>query len=90
MNKPVVKIENWSITGSVLFQDYRELEPGQRITGDVFGHTNIRNGFICSSSILSIDFINDLVETHNTFYQLGAVNEDYERWRLERGKPRAA
>jgi len=90
MDKPTVRIENWSVTGSVLFQDYRALEPGQRLTGDVFGHSNLRNGFICTSAILSIDLTRGLVETHNTVYQLGAVNQDYERWMTERGTPRAA
>ena len=90
MDKPTVRIENWSVTGSVLFQDYRDLEPGQRLTGNVFGHTNLRNGFICTSAILNIDLSRGLVETHNTIYQLGAINEDYERWAIEHNKPRAA
>ena len=31
-----------------------------------------------------------LVETHNSLYQLGAVNEDYARWMWEQEKTRAA
>jgi len=88
--KPIVKIENWSVVASVVNYGFRKLEPGQRLTGDVMGHTNLRNGSIYTSAILRIDLGNRLVETHNSLYQLGAVNEDYARWMWEQEKARLA
>jgi hypothetical protein len=67
--KPIVRIENWAVVGSVIFRGYRELEPGQRLTGDVMGHTNLRNGSIYTSAILNIDLRNRVVETHNSLYE---------------------
>jgi hypothetical protein len=90
MDKPIVRIENWSVVSSVLFRGYRKLEPGARLTGDVMGHTNLRNGSIYTSAILSIDLGSRLVETHNSLYLLGAVSEDYARWMWEQEKARAA
>jgi hypothetical protein len=90
MDKPIVRIENWSVVASVVSYGFRRLEPGQRLTGDVMGHTNLRNGSIYTSAILHIDLGNRLVETHNSLYQLGAVNEDYARWMWEQEKTRAA
>ncbi len=87
--KPIVKIENWSAVGSVVFEGFCPLEPGQRLTGDVMGHTNLRNGSIYTSAILNVDLDNRLVETRNTLYQLGVVNEDYARWMGEQEKARA-
>ncbi len=88
--KPIVRIENWAVVGSVIFRGYRELEPGQRLTGDVMGHTNLRNGSIYTSAILNVDLGNRLVETHNSLYHLGAVSEDYARWMWDQEKGRAA
>jgi hypothetical protein len=90
MDKPIVRIENWSVVASVVNYGFRKLEQGQRLTGDVMGHTNLRNGSIYTSSILNIDLGNRLVETHNSLYQLGAVNEDYARWMWEQEKARIA
>ena len=91
MGKPIVRIENWSVVNSVLFRGYRRLEPGARLTGDVMGHTNLRNGSIYTSAILDVDLENGLVETHNSLYQLGAVCEDYARWlENQEGTPAAA
>jgi hypothetical protein len=90
MDKPIVRIENWSVVASVVSHGFRKLEPGQRLTGDVMGHTNLRNGSIYTSAIINIDLGNRLVETHNSLYQLGAVNEDYARWMWEQEKTRAA
>jgi hypothetical protein len=84
MDKPVVRIENWSVVSSALFQGYRDLQPGQRLTGDVMGHT------IYTSAILNVDLANKLVETHNSLYLLGEVSEDYARWMGGQAKPRAA
>lgn len=79
-DKPIVRVENWSVVGSVVYFGFRKLEPGARLTGDVIGHTNLRNGTIYTSAILSIDLANHLVETHNSIYRLGEVSEDYARW----------
>lgn len=88
--KPIVRIENWAVVGSVIFRGFRELERGQRLMGDVMGHTNLRNGSIYTSAILNVDLGNRLVETHNSIYELGAVDEEYARWMWEQEKGRAA
>jgi len=90
MDKPIVRIENWSVVGSVIYHGYQNLEPGQRLTGDVMGHTNLRNGSIYTSAILNVDLGNRLVETHNSLYQLGQVDEAYARWMWEQERARAA
>ena len=89
-DKPIVRIENWAVVASVIFRGYRQLEPGQRLTGDVMGHTNLRNGSIYTSAIINVDLGNRLIETHNSLYQLGAISEDYARWMWEQEKSRAA
>lgn len=89
-DKPIVRIENWSVVGSVVYYGFRNLEPGARLTGDVMGHANLRNGTIYTSAILSIDLTNHLIETHNSIYRLGEVSEDYARWSREQAKTRAA
>jgi hypothetical protein len=66
------------------------LEPGQRLVGDVFGHKSLSDGFILTSVILSIDPVTGLVETANTVYQLGKVNQDYGRWASMQEKADAA
>ncbi len=90
MKKPIVKIENWSVVGSVMLEGYRELEPGQRLLGDVVGHANLRSGLIYTSAILSANLVTRLVETRNTIYQLGAPSADYERWAWQQEEARAA
>jgi hypothetical protein len=88
--KPIVQIENWAVVGSVMFEGYRELEPGQRLVGDVFAHNNLRSGLIYTSAILTVDLANRLVETRNTIYRLGAASEDYGNWASRQTQPRAA
>ncbi|MGA8109123.1 MAG: hypothetical protein WB974_06790 [Acidobacteriaceae bacterium] len=88
MEKRRAKIENWSVVGSVVLGGYRELEPGQRLTGQVLGHTNLPNGIIYTSAILSIDWDNRLIETRNTVYELGDADPDYERWSADRRQAR--
>jgi hypothetical protein len=89
-NKPIVRIENWSVVGSIIYYGYRKLEPGARLTGDVMGHANLRNGTIYTSAILTIDLLKGLVETHNSIYSLGEVSEDYGRWIEAQEHPQAA
>ncbi|MFZ0631676.1 MAG: hypothetical protein WA374_07160 [Acidobacteriaceae bacterium] len=80
MQKKIVRIENWSVVSSVIYDGYCGLEPGRRLTGDVLGHTHIRNGLIFTSAILNVDRMRGLVETRNTIYELGEVSPDYKRW----------
>jgi hypothetical protein len=77
----LVSIENWAVVENVLAQNYQELEPGNHLTGYVFGHATLPNAtFIYTSPIVSIDRNKRLVETRNTIYQLGAISDEYEVW----------
>lgn len=87
MEKTVAKLENWSVVGSVVFEGYREPEPGQRLTGEVMGHTNLANGIIYTSAIVSIDLEKQQAETRNTVYELGQMSADYERWLHDPRRP---
>lgn len=90
MQKKIVRIENWSVVSSVIYDGFCELEPGRRLTGDVLGHTQLRNGLIFTSAILNVDRRGGLVETRNTIYELGQVNPEYEQWLGAREKAHAA
>ncbi|HEY1810160.1 MAG TPA: hypothetical protein VGG42_16470 [Acidobacteriaceae bacterium] len=85
-----MRIENWSVVSSVIYDGYCELEPGRRLTGDVLAHSQLRNGLIYTSAIQNIDRHSGLVETRNTIYELGQINPEYERWLEVRGKSQAA
>lgn len=89
MSKSLVSIENWSVVDDLIFHGYRNLEPGQRLTGTIFGHENLPNGVVYTSVIQSVDSVNGTVETLNTIYRLGQVNEQYERWMLAQDEARA-
>jgi len=80
MEKLSARIENWSIVDNLIFNGFRKLEPGQRLTGYLMGHTDLPNGVIYTSAIQSVDAANGVVETLNSTYRLGQVNEDYEQW----------
>lgn len=90
MQKKIVRIENWSVVSSVIYDGFCELEPGRRLTGDVLGHTQLRNGLIFTSAILNVDRRSGLVETRNTIYELGQVNPEYDQWVEAREKAQAA
>jgi hypothetical protein len=90
MQKKIVRIENWSVVSSVIYDGYCELEPGRRLTGDVLAHSHLRNGLIYTSAIQNIDRRRGLVETRNTIYELGDVSPDYKRWMEAREKSQAA
>ncbi len=90
MQKKIVRIENWSVVSSVIYDGFCEMEPGRRLTGDVLGHTHLRNGLIYTSAILSVDRRGGLVETRNTIYELGEVNPEYQRWLQARERVQAA
>jgi len=83
MEKLSAKVENWSIVDNLIFNGFRELEPGQRLTGYLTGHTDLPNGVILTSVIQSVDSTNGVVETLNTVYQLGKANKAYELWASE-------
>lgn len=80
MEKLSAKIENWSVVDNLIFHGFRELEPGQRLTGYLMGHTDLPNGVIYTSVIQSVDQANGLVETGNTVYRLGKISEEYQSW----------
>jgi hypothetical protein len=80
MDKLSAKIENWSVVDNLIFHGFRKLEPGQRLTGYLMGHSDLPNGVIYTSVIQRIDPANGLVETGNTVYRLGQVNEFYQQW----------
>ena len=77
----LVSIENWAVVENVFAQNYHELQPGKHLTGYVFGHANLPNAaFIYTSPIVRVDINKKLVETRNTTYQLGEINDQYETW----------
>jgi len=80
MDKLSAKIENWSVVDNLIFHGFRKLEPGQRLTGYLMGHSDLPNGVIYTAVIQSVDHANGLVETANTTYRLGQVNEFYQQW----------
>ena len=90
MQKKIVRIENWSVVSSVIYDGYCELEQGRRLTGDVLAHTQLRNGLIYTSAILNVDRRSGFVETRNTIYELGQINPEYQQWLEVREKARAA
>ena len=80
MEKLSARIEQWSVVDNLIFNGFRDLEPGQRLTGYLMGHSNLPNGVIYTSVIQNVDVANGLVEAGNTIYRLGRVSDDYERW----------
>ncbi|MGA8109121.1 MAG: hypothetical protein WBD46_02655 [Acidobacteriaceae bacterium] len=80
MKKPKVRLENWSVVDSLLLQDYRELAPGQRLSGRVQRLFGIPQGTVFSATIVSVDRKRRRVETPHAVYRLGAVSRAYERW----------
>ena len=90
MDKPLVRIENWSVVDSVISPGYRQLAPGKRLTGSILGHADLPNGIIYTSVIMNVDAAAGLVETVNTRYQLGAIDEEYDHWCRAQTEQRAA
>ncbi|HLH33815.1 MAG TPA: hypothetical protein VKX41_04025 [Alloacidobacterium sp.] len=81
MQKPEVLIENWGVVEDVSSQGFAELSPGNRLVGNVLGHTRFPNSkIIYTSPILSIHWNEGRVETLNTMYRLGEINSDYKTW----------
>jgi hypothetical protein len=80
MKKPKVKLENWSVVDKLLLQDYRDLAPGQRLSGRVRKLFGIPQGTVFSATIVNVDRKRRWVETPNAVYRLGAVSHAYQRW----------
>jgi hypothetical protein len=78
MSKPIVAIENWAVVRSGAYVAYEALEPGNILTGKVFGHDRLPDEkSIFTSPIIRIDNGACLVETRNTVYRLGEPSDDY-------------
>jgi hypothetical protein len=91
MDKSFVTIENWAVVGSGFPRGYEALQPGMRLTGNVFGHAKLQNmKSIYTSRIISVDSVERVVETVNTSYLLGEPSAEYRRWRQEQGAAAAA
>ncbi len=86
MEKLSARIEHWSVIDNLIFNGFRDLEPGQRLTGYLMGHSNLPNGVIYTSVIQNVDLANGLVDTGNTVYRLGRASDDYEQWRSDRSE----
>ena len=90
MDKLSAKINNWSVVDNLIFNGFRDLEPGQRLTGYLMGHSDLPNGVIYTAVIQRVDRANGLVETGNTIYQLGHINEQYQFWASQQREGAAA
>jgi hypothetical protein len=81
MDKPKVTIDNWAVIQRRSDLRYEELQPGSRLMGVVFGHSDLPDTeFICTSPIVRVDASQGLVETRNTLYQLGRISDGYKVW----------
>jgi hypothetical protein len=80
MDKLSAKIENWAVIDNLIFNGFRKLEPGQRLTGYLMGHADLPNGVIYTAAIQRVDLANGIVETANSVYRLGKINESYMNW----------
>ncbi|HZZ38526.1 MAG TPA: hypothetical protein VFE06_05290 [Acidobacteriaceae bacterium] len=86
MDKPLVRIENWAVVDNLVFRGFRELEPGQRLTGTILATTDLPKGMIYTSVIRSVDLDNGVVDTGNATYQLGQVDDAWEQWESEQSE----
>jgi hypothetical protein len=80
MRKRKVKLENWSVVDSLTLQEFRDMVPGQRVSGRVRKWFGIPQGTIFSATIVSVDRNRRLIETPNAIYRLGTVSKAYEQW----------
>ena len=86
MRKPTVTLENWSVIRSGDSLSFEQLRPGAHPMGVSFERANLPGrSFIYTSSILHIDCGKRLVETMNTIYRLGTVDNVYKAWEFESG-----
>ena len=81
MRKPVVILDNWMVVPDVSSPSFAELHQGNRLMGNVYGHTHLPNAkVVYTSPIMSVDLDQGLVETFNTIYRLGEANDEYKTW----------
>lgn len=81
MTKPCVTLDNWAVVQSAGVGIFQDLEPGMVLVGNPRGHTRFRESeLIFTSRIVSVQRESASVETRNTIYRLGRVNEDYRDW----------
>jgi hypothetical protein len=79
--KPLVRLEGWAVVAGQNRGVYEPLQPGSLLLGRAYGHQRIESGmFIFSSPIVRVDAEQNIAETRNTSYQLGAANPDYRAW----------
>jgi hypothetical protein len=79
MQKPVVLIEDWAVVKSGALVAFEDLEPGNILTGKVYGHSRMPDAKrVYTSAILRVDNSNGIVETRNTTYKLGKASANYE------------
>jgi hypothetical protein len=83
MPKPTVTLENWSVIRGGGSLSFEQLRPGAHLMGFSSERANLpgRN-FVRTSRILNVDTGMRLVETVNTVYRLGSVDEAYTSWGL--------
>jgi hypothetical protein len=78
MSKPIVNMENWSVTG-----DYDEYTPPELrhhyLQGNVYGHPKHKDGNYLHSSFI-VNVIGRTVETNNTTYKLGQPDPEFVEW----------
>jgi hypothetical protein len=87
MEKPTVRLENWTVLDSSL--NYGDLGPGNRLAGNAFGHADVDpGGFIYTSPILRVN--EQLIETRNTVYELGESSDVYKTWKRKQNLERVA
>jgi hypothetical protein len=91
MDKSLVTIDNWAVVCNDFPRGYEALQPGMRLTGNVFGHAKLQNmKSIYTSRIVSVNSAERVVETANTSYLLGEPSAEYTRWQQEQGAAAAA
>jgi hypothetical protein len=90
MEKPFVKIENWAVVQRGVDLRYKELQPGRRLMGSVFGEASLPPKVIYTTPILRVDINKGLVETRNTLYQLGEASDAYKSWEQEQRQEEVA
>ncbi|HTV15604.1 MAG TPA: hypothetical protein VME68_12870 [Acidobacteriaceae bacterium] len=90
MEKQPIPIDDWAVVESASVPAWRALEPGHRLLGYVYTHSDLPGGLICTSPIVHVDEAQGLVETRNHVYRLGRRSEDYERWLRAQETPKAA
>lgn len=81
MSETAVTMEDWAIVQNVSSHGFGELSPGNRLMGYALRPPHFtRSMLVFTSPILSVDFDQGVVQTHNTVYRLGETNVEYKAW----------